>query len=110
MAEAAVAIEADFDAEAHDVAPVVVGDDDGARQIVDAHVFRVEANDGDEIVVAVVDDDDGCEDAAVAEVPPAGRNNADAAGADADELPAIILALALWPLDQFSVRPEWIRP
>jgi hypothetical protein len=44
----------------------------------------------------------------VAEVPPAGRNNADAAGAgaDADELPAIILALALWPLDQFPVRPE----
>jgi hypothetical protein len=64
----------------------------------------VEANDGDEIVVVVVDDD-GCEDA-VAEVPPAGRNNADAAGADADELPAIILALALWPLDQFPERPE----
>jgi hypothetical protein len=66
----------------------------------------VEANDGDEIVVVVVDDDDGCEDAVAAEVPPAGRNNADAAGADADELPAIILALALWPLDQFPVRPE----
>jgi hypothetical protein len=58
--------------------------------MVDAHVFRVAANDGDGIVGAV-DDDDGCEDAVVAEVPPAGRNNADAAGADADELPAIIL-------------------
>jgi hypothetical protein len=105
MAVAVVAIEVDFDAEGHGVALAVVGDGGGARQTVDAHVFRVEANDGDGIVV-VVDDDDGCEDAVVAEVPPAGRNNVDAAGADADELPAIILALALWPLDQFSVRPE----
>ena len=105
MAAAVAANEADFDAEGHDVALVVVGDDGDARQMVDAHVFRVAANDGDGIVGAV-DDDDGCENAVVAEVPPAGRNNADAAGADADELPAIILALALWPLDQFSVRPE----
>lgn len=115
VADSTAADDADFDAEEYDAAALVAVGDEDAWQMADAgaRVFLAEANDGDGIVVAVAVGDGDCGDAAAAaaaEVPPAGRNNADAAGADADELLAIILALASWPHDQFAVRPERMRP